>query len=95
MWDTLERNRGYVDTFASLGSTFPPSEDLVRQLNKFVCLVYGDKASENANKCRFTLFKSGKCSDDMLPPTCDSLVQHIYRANYIKQLYGASVLTQR
>jgi hypothetical protein len=32
--------------------------------------------------CRFALFKQGKCSDDQLPPTCDSLLQYIRRANY-------------
>ena len=32
--------------------------------------------------CRYSLFKSGKCSDDVLPPTCDGLVQHINRANF-------------
>lgn len=44
--------------------------------------MYGDKFSVNVNKCRFTLFKLGKCSDEMLPPTCDSLLLHIRRANY-------------
>lgn len=81
-WDTLLRNREYFNSFRSLGNAFPPSEELVLQLNRFVCLLYGDKNSENVNKCRFSLFKSGKCSDDQLPPTCDSLLQHIRRANY-------------
>ena len=43
--------------------------------------MYGDKTSTNVNECRYELFKSGKCSDDALPPTCDSLAQHINRAN--------------
>lgn len=44
--------------------------------------MYGDNTSENSNQCRFALFKLGKCSDDVLPPTCDSLLQHLRRANY-------------
>ena len=55
---------------------------MIAKLNKFLCLMYGDKTSEDVNKCRFALFKQGKCSDDQLPPTCDSLLQHICRANY-------------
>ena len=66
----------------ALGSTFPPSDELVEQLNRFVCLMYGDKTSENVNECRFALFKSGKCPHDLLPPTSDSLLQHVRRANY-------------
>jgi hypothetical protein len=61
---------------------FAPSDDMIAKLNKFVCLMYGDKTSEDVNKCRFALFKQGKCSDDQLPPTCDSLLQHICHANY-------------
>ena len=65
-----------------LGRDFPPSEDLINKLNKFTCLLYGDKTSTNADDCRYSLFKSGKCSDDVLPPTCDGLIQHINRANF-------------
>ena len=79
---TLLCNREYFNSFRSLGNAFPPSEELVLQLNRFVCLLYRDKNSENVNKCRFSLFKSGKYLDDQLPPTCDSFLQHIRRANY-------------
>ena len=72
----------FVKRFSKLGRDFPPSEDLVDELNKFTCLMYGDKTLTNVNECRYELFKSGKCSDDALPPTCDSLVQHINRANF-------------
>ena len=72
----------FAKCFSKLGKDFPPSEDLVDELNKFACLMYGDKTSTNVNECRYELFKSGKCSDDVLPPTCDSLVQHINRANF-------------
>ena len=68
--------------FSKLGRDFPPSDDLVHELNKFTCLLCDDKASTTADECRYALFKSGKCSDDVLPPTCDSLIQHIYRANF-------------
>ena len=82
MWNTLARNLGSMDAFVSFGSTFSPSDDLVAQLNNFVCLMYGDKTSEKVSKYRFTLLKLGKCSDDMLPPTCERLLQHIRRPNY-------------
>ena len=82
VWNTLTRNSEYIKTFASLGISFSLSDDMIAKLNKFVCLMYGDKESEEVDKCRFALFKMGKCSDDQLPPTCDSLLQHIRRSNY-------------
>ena len=56
-------------------------QDLVISLNAFVCLLYSDKSSKTADECRYTLFKAEKCSDETLPPNCDSLQQHIKRVN--------------
>ena len=64
-----------------LGHTFPPFDELASELNQFACLLCGDKSSSNVNVCRHNLFKSGKCSDDLLPSACDSLSKHIERAN--------------
>ena len=50
-------------------------------LNVFVCLLYSDKSSKTVDECRYSLFKAGKCSDEALPPNCDSLQKHIERAN--------------
>ena len=36
----------------------------------------------DVNVWRHNLFKSGKCSDNLLPPTCDSLSKHIESANF-------------
>ena len=80
-WKTLVAFPEFAESFSMLGREIPPS-DLVNELNKFTCLMYGDKTSTNVDDCRYSLFKSGKCSDDVLPPMCDSLVQHINRANF-------------
>ena len=51
-------------------------------LGEFVCLLYGDKISTTVDECRYQLFKSGKYSNEALPPNGDSLQQHIKRANF-------------
>ena len=81
-WKTLKSHSKFAETFSSLGANFPPCDKLVIALNEFACLLYGDTKSKNADECRYTLFKGGKCSDDVLPPTCDGLLKHIVRANY-------------
>ena len=65
-----------------LGRDFPPREELINGLNKFTCQLHRDKESKTVDDCRYTLFSSGKCADDVLPPTCDSLLQHILTANF-------------
>ena len=39
---------------------------------------------------RHNLFKSGKCSDDLLRPTCDSLVKHFEQANSQSGIFSVS-----
>ena len=81
-WKTLISHPQFIETFSLLGSSFPPSDELVSALNTFTCLLYGDSSSTNVDECRYALFKAGKCSDDVLPPTRDSLLKHVERANY-------------
>ena len=77
-----------------LGNMFPPSDLLVSQLHRFVCLMYGDKTAVNTNECRYNLFKSGKYSDDVLPPNSDCLLNHIERANYQTAVWNQSLSPQ-
>jgi hypothetical protein len=81
-WKTLISHPQFIETFSLLGSSFPPSDELVSALNTFTCLLYGDSSSTNVDECRYALFKAGKCSDEVLPPTRDSLLKHVERANY-------------
>lgn len=93
-WKTLIAHPCFVETFSLLGYNFPPANVLVRDLNKFTCLLYGDNTSKNADECRYTMFKGGKCSDEVLPPTCDSLLRHIERVNYQAGVWCQSLLPQ-
>ena len=93
-WRTLCENPQFANTFSMLGNSFPPSQILVNQLNKFVCLLYGDKKSATSNECRYALFKAGKYSDDVLPPNCDCLYKHIERVNYQTAVWNGSLSAQ-
>lgn len=93
-WKTLKSHPHFVEAFFSLGDNFPPCDKLVSALNKFTCLLYGDTKSKLVDECRYTLFKGGKCSDDILPPTCDSLLKHIERANYQTAVWSRCLTAQ-
>lgn len=50
---------------------------------KLVCLLYDDNSqTADVNTLRFKLFTKKGISGEKLPPTVDSLVQHLRRANY-------------
>ena len=90
-WKILIGNPQFVDTFSLLGSSFPLSDNLARQLEKFTCLLYGDKSSSSVNECRYALFKAEKCSDEVLPPTRDSFLKHVERAKYQAGIWSRSL----
>ena len=91
-WKTLTSCPQFIESFSLLGQTFPPSDRLISELSRFVCLLYGDAASVDVNICGYNLFKLGKCSDDLLPPTYDSLVKHIERVSYQSAIWSRCLL---
>lgn len=78
----------FRQTFSLLGNLEKVSQDLINSLNKFVCLLYNDEVSTHIDECRYSLFKSGKCSDETLPPNFDSLLKHIERANFQANIWN-------
>ena len=81
-WKILQRHQGFTETFSLLGNVERVTKEFINSLNKFVCLLYNDKVSTDDDECRYNLFKTGKCSDETLPPNFESLLKHIGRANF-------------
>ena len=82
VWKVAKMNEGYRSTFANLGSETNPSEELKKQLQNFVCHLYGYEGYSEINSIRFEIVKSGKYDEELLPPNQNSLDQHIRRANF-------------
>ena len=81
-----------IAILSTIYSKFPPSDRLISELSRFVYLLYGDAASVDVNICRYNLFKLGKCLDDLLPPTYDTLVKHTERVNYQSSIWSRCLL---
>lgn len=67
------------------------SEDLFKGIQTFVCHLYGQVGREDVNLSRYNLFRLGKQSDDVLPPTQDALKKHALRANYQAAIWRRSL----
>eukprot|EP00794_Sanderia_malayensis_P002900 gene2900-3352_t len=87
-WKVLQTYPRFTESFYSLGHSFPPPDRLINELNKYVCLLYGDVVLENVDDCRYQLFKTGKYSDNALAPNRDSLWKHIERANHQSAIWN-------
>lgn len=49
----MQENPEFIESFSSLGRSSDVPEDLVISLNRFVCLLYGDKMSTGVDDCRY------------------------------------------
>ena len=84
----------YQRTFQQLGSNLLMSEDLLLQLESFVCDLYGAKKdTTDVNQCRYAVFraKKGEAESHQLPPCQYSLYKHCQRANYQAAIWRNSL----
>ena len=51
-------------------------------VNHFISLLYSPKSDGDVNLLRYKLFYQKQATNEKLPPTQDSLIQHTKRANY-------------
>ena len=73
------------DIPTSIKRTWHATCDITRllgKLEKYASHLYGHVDCTDVNKARYNLFRLGKHSEDLLPPTKDSLRKHVMRAKY-------------
>ena len=81
-FQVMKKRPEYVQAFCQLGSSFCVQDDTLKCLQRFVCHLYGYDRENDVNTTRYSIFKKGKFSEELLPPTEDVLLLHIKRSNY-------------
>lgn len=82
MLKTLECYPQFIPTFQRIGENFACSDDLLAEVEKFICALYKIKDCSKVNEARYELFKSGKFNEDSTPCTEDALTKHMQRVSY-------------
>ena len=77
----VNENQQHLKALKRLGQSFNTDTELVTQLEALVCQVYKSN-TESVDKARYLLFCTGSKQEVSLPPTQDTLTQHVKRANY-------------
>jgi len=80
--DVMRRN------FRALAKTVPPRQDDLKDLQHFVCALYGDRGSLRVKQTRYNMFcKSQSLQSHQLPLTESALLHHLKRANYQRYIW--------
>ena len=72
----------YTETFSKLGEDWIPKDDLLANLEAFVCALHGQPTCNSVDAVRYNIFRKGFKSDIALPPNQDCLKLHSLHANY-------------
>lgn len=80
-------NLSYIKMFVNLGSSWELSTTLLRNLEAFVCDLYGYPNVDKINDVRSKIFTLKFRIDVALPPNNDSLLMHTKRANFQCNIY--------
>ena len=79
----MAKSRAHVKLFFELVKSFQLLDELVNNLQEFVCKMYFKEIADT-DLLRYKLYcsKKGKCEIERLPPCMAALRQHFLRANY-------------
>ena len=81
-WKVLKSKQSHQIALAHMGDNFVLPVNLQKEVEKYVCHLYGHPELESINEARFKAFCSRSPPPAQLPPCADSLEQHVKRANY-------------
>ena len=92
-WDVLTKHERFVQTFADLSFFGHVMDETKQELEKFVCLIYGDKKCKSVDKLRAKILhqelkKQKTVKLIMLQPCSRNLEFYTRRSNYVVNLYS-------
>ena len=71
-----------MNTFNAVGHAFSYDDELLTQIEKFVCHLYNQANTNEVNKARLNIFRLGLFNEESMPCTKDVLMKHLSRSNY-------------
>ena len=83
-WVALNRSVIHQESLCRLGEQQQIDETIAAKCEAFICALYplSRKTAHTSDELHYLLFCQKKQKSEMLPPTSDSLLQHMKRANY-------------
>ena len=81
-WRIYRKEIGNLESLSRLGESMIIDPRVQETVNHFISLLYSSKPEGDVNSLRYKLFCQKQATNEKLPPTQDSLIQHTKRANY-------------
>ena len=92
-WNVFIRSAVHQESLTILGQQPEVDEETAKKCEAFICDLYPSykKSPKTADELRYIIFCQKKLNSEALPPTSDSLRQHINRPNYQTHIWRKSL----
>ena len=92
-WNVFIRSAAHQESLTILGQQPEVDEETAKKCEAFICDLYPSykKSPKTADELGYIIFCQKKPNSEALPPTSDSLRQHINRANYQTHIWRKSL----
>ena len=82
----------FLESMCSMGSEFVPTENILQQAERSICIMYKSTKYTSTNDVRNSNWNCSTKDITKLPPCHDSAVLHIRRVNYQAAIWRLSLL---
>ena len=96
-WKSIIKNKVHQESLAGVGQSPDVDEETVKKAEAFMCSLYTikNRIPATADEARYLLFCQKAQNNLLLPPTSDSLLQHIKRANYQAYVWRKALVSRQ
>lgn len=96
-WKSISNNKVHQESLACVGHSPDVDEETAKKAEAFICSLYtiSNRISATADEARYLLFCQKAQNNLLLPPTSDSLLQHIKRANYQAYVWRKALMPRQ
>lgn len=96
-WKCIIKNNVHQESLACVGQSLEIDEETTKKIGALVCSLYtiSSRVQATADEARYLMFCQKAKSNMLLPPTSDSLQQHIKRANYQAYMWRKALVARQ
>ena len=96
-WNGITKNQAHLNHLAEIGQSPDIDEQIATNAEVFICSLYdaAKKSPKTSDEARYLMFCQKTKNNLLLPPTSDSLKQHIARANFQSYVWRRALVARQ
>ena len=96
-WKMISKSKVHQESLVSVGQSLEVDDVTAKKTELFICSLYtiSNRIPATVDEARYIMFCQKAQSNIILPPTSDSLLQHIKRSNYQAYVWRKALVARQ